>query len=269
VVAAAEPAALWEARSEPPLLGPSCPVAPAPGLAAVAVADPSAIEAPPELGPPTSGVALELADPAGAPPFAAAPFAAAPFAAVPFAAVPFAAPPFAAVPFAAPPFAALLAAAFAVPTVVALAASPAVPDATPPAVPLAGALAAPLPVPLGLVAVADPAAIAVAAGDAGGGETLPVAGNCSPLDPPSCALGKTGLRAAGFGAALCNVAAKSLPSVLCAAESADAAPPAGAELPACAGSLMIGGREIIGMTFIPAEIASDVPSPSPPPTIPP
>jgi hypothetical protein len=119
------------------------------------------------------------------------------------------------------------------------------------------------------------AAVATAAvpGDVAGGEELPGAGNCPPLDPPSWALFAAGLRVGGLGAASFSVAAKSLPLVLSPAGSADAAPPACSAALAfavrltCAASLLIGSREITGIAFIPSEIASDVPSAEAPPTI--
>jgi len=148
----------------------------------------------------------------------------------------------------------------------------------------------PLPVPLpllpGLLTVLLPptappavgdtvAAVATAAatGEVGGGEELPGAGNCPPLDPPSWALLAIGLRAGGLEDASFSAAAKSLPLVLSAAGSADVAPPACSAVLmfavrlTCAASLLIGNREITGIAFIPSEIASDVPSAAPPPTI--
>jgi hypothetical protein len=55
---------------------------------------------------------------------------------------------------------------------------------------------------------------AAAAVEAAGGETLPDAGNCPPLDPLPCSLLVAGLRAADLLAALVSADAKSLPSVL-------------------------------------------------------
>jgi hypothetical protein len=156
------------------------------------------------------------------------------------------------------------------------------------AVPLPVPLLVPLPVPplppllRGLLPPTAPPAVgdteaavaaAAAPGDVAGGEELPGAGNCPPLDPLSWALFAAGLRVGGLGAALFSAAAKSLPLVLSPAGSADAAPPACSAALAlavrltCAASLLIGSREIIGIAFIPGEIASDVPSAAPPPTI--
>ena len=68
-------------------------------------------------------------------------------------------------------------------------------------------------------AAAAAEAAAVAALDAGGGEELPDTGNWAPVDPASEALLAAALRA-GFEASLFIAAAKSLPLVLCAEESA-------------------------------------------------
>lgn len=107
-------------------------------------------------------------------------------------------------------------------------------------------LSAPLPVPLPVLPVVPPvlavllpaaappagwgaeaaAATAAAPGDPGGGEELPGAGNCPPLDPPPWALFAAGLRVGGLGVASFSAAANSLPLVLSPAGSADAAPPA-------------------------------------------
>jgi hypothetical protein len=113
----------------------------------------------------------------------------------------------------------------------------------------------------------DAAAAAAAAVEVGGGERLPDPGKCPPLDPSLWALFVAGLRAAGLGAALLSADAKSLPSVFWAEKSADAAPPACAAAFVGWATLMRGARGIAGITFIPAEIASDVPSVGPRPTI--
>jgi hypothetical protein len=100
---------------------------------------------------------------------------------------------------------------------------------------------------------ADAGATAAPWGDFGGGEGLPDAGNCPPLGPPLWALFAAGLRA-GLEPALLSAAAKSWPPALRAAESADAVSPV------VAGSMWMGARETVGIAFIPAELASDVPS---------
>jgi hypothetical protein len=127
--------------------------------------------------------------------------------------------------------------------------------------------------PLAVGDVEADVATAAATGEVGGGEELPGAGNCPPLDPPSWALFAVGLRAGGLEDASFSAAAKSLPLVLSPAASAEAAPPACSAALALvvrltsAASLLIGSREITGIAFIPSEIASDVPSAALPPTI--
>ncbi|MGB6355250.1 MAG: hypothetical protein WBF21_14850, partial [Steroidobacteraceae bacterium] len=98
----------------------------------------------------------------------------------------------------------------------------------------------------------------------GGGEVLPVAGNWPPVAPAATGLLGAALRA-DLGASWVIAAAKSLPPLLGAEESAGAAPPACAASLACAAPLLIGAREITGIAFIPREIASDVPSEGPSP----
>ena len=66
------------------------------------------------------------------------------------------------------------------------------------AVPAVELVPAPLAAPF---AAADAAAAAATAGEVGGGERLPGAGKCPPLDPSLCALFETGLRAADLVAA--------------------------------------------------------------------
>jgi hypothetical protein len=118
----------------------------------------------------------------------------------------------------------------------------------------------------GAAAAAAAAAVLTGALAGGGGAGLPGAGNCPPL-VPSLALFVAGLRA-GLGVASVSVAAKSLPFVLSAAGSAEAAPPACAGPPTCAdppacaaplacaalftcaAALLTGVREIIGIAFI-------------------
>jgi hypothetical protein len=112
-----------------------------------------------------------------------------------------------------------------------------------------------VPVPFAaLLPVAPAAAVAAdpAAGDAGGGEGLPGAGICPPFGPLPWALFAAGLRV-GLDPALLSSAAKSGPPPLRAAES-DVVPLVDA------GSMWAGACENVGITFIPAELASDVPS---------
>jgi hypothetical protein len=112
------------------------------------------------------------------------------------------------------------------------------------------ALVVPLWVPSGVPPAAMAAAVggatAAATGDVGGGEGLPGAGNCPPLDSLPWALLAAGLRVA-LEPALQSAAAKSWPQPLRAAESADAVPPAGA------GSMWMGACETVGIAFIPTE----------------
>jgi hypothetical protein len=115
-------------------------------------------------------------------------------------------------------------------------------------VPFAPPLAVPFKVP------PPPAAIAaVAAGDVGGGDGLPGAGNWPPVDSLPGALFAAGLRV-GLEPALLSADAKSWPPALRAVESADAVPLVDA------GSMLMGACETVGIAFIPGELASDVPS---------
>jgi hypothetical protein len=189
--------------------------------------------------------------------------------------VPLAVSPLAVLPLTVPPEVLPLAAL--PPTIPALAlpfnvTSPAVPPLT--VLPLTVLPLAVLPLavlPAAAVAAAAAAATAAAKGVVEAGEGLPGAGNCSPLDPPSCAL-LTDLRAGALEFSWFNADAKSLPLGLNAAGSAGAAPlvcaalldcdapAAWEELFVCAASLFTGAREIAGIEFIPVETASDVPS---------
>jgi hypothetical protein len=105
---------------------------------------------------------------------------------------------------------------------------------------------------------AEAGATAAATGEVWGGERLPGAGNCPPVDPLPWALFAAGLRL-GLEPALLSAAAKSWPPALRAAKSALAGPLAGA------GSMWMGACETVGIAFIPTELASDVPSLSAPP----
>lgn len=116
----------------------------------------------------------------------------------------------------------------------------------------------PLAVALGPPPAATAAAEAGATGEFWGGERLPGAGKCPPVDPLPWALLAAGLRL-GLVPALLSAAAKSWPPALPAAESAVAAPLVGA------GSMWMGACETLGIAFIPTELASDVPSRGAPP----
>ena len=100
---------------------------------------------------------------------------------------------------------------------------------------------------------------AAAAGNAGGGEGLPAAGNGTPVDRSSGRWFMAALRA-GLGPALCSAAAKSLPRARGSAESAASGAFECAErLLPVTWETLIGSRETVGMALIPEDVASDVP----------
>jgi hypothetical protein len=103
-----------------------------------------------------------------------------------------------------------------------------------------------------LVAAADVPA-GVGAGAAGGGELLPVAGNCRPTVPPSRSLLAAGLRDDLAPASL-RAAAKSRPLPAGFAESAAVEPLI------CVGSVVIGACEMRGVAFIWRRTARGVPT---------
>jgi hypothetical protein len=120
---------------------------------------------------------------------------------------------------------------------------------------------APAAAPAAAVAAEEAVEAAAAGCVVGGGEGLPCPGKLPPVEPSSWALLVAALRT-GLEPAALSAAAKAWPLALSPAELA-AAPPA------CAASLEMGACEITGIAFIPNEIASDVPSTAPRPTIPP